>query len=54
MNKAARDILGQILRARFDDRVIGTDFPSDPLGLFVNLSGNWGILPAQLHPGKRL
>jgi hypothetical protein len=38
VNKATGDVLGEILQARFNHRIIGTDLPGYPLSLFIDLS----------------
>src|ERR1700749_1704226 len=47
MHEATGDILREILQARLDHRVIGPDFPRDPLGLFIYLTGNRRLLTTQ-------
>src|SRR5271165_2578568 len=47
VHEATGNILSQILQACFDDCVVGSDFPSDPLSLFVYLAGDRRLLTAQ-------
>jgi hypothetical protein len=44
VHEAGGNILSEILQARFDNSVIGPDFPRDPLSLFVYLTGNRRLL----------
>src|SRR5271165_5682805 len=47
VHEATGNILSQILQARFDDCVVGSDSPSNPLRLFIYLAGDRRLLPAQ-------
>jgi hypothetical protein len=40
VNKAARDILRQVLQAGFQYGIVGTDFPGYSLCLFIDLPGD--------------
>ena len=47
VHEATGNILSQILQACFDDCVVGSDFPSNPLSLFIYLAGDRRLLTAQ-------